>query len=90
MAYEWDEEKAMANLRKHKVDFADAVGVFDDSRALSMPEATPHEERFIAVGMDLLGRILVVVYTYRGERIRIISARLATASERKTYERGAT
>lgn len=90
MDYEWDEEKATANLRKHEVDFADAVGVFDDPRALSMRDTTPHEERFIAVGADFLGRILVVVYTYRGEWIRIISARRATSSERKTYEQGAT
>jgi uncharacterized DUF497 family protein len=75
MDYEWDEEKARTNARKHDVDFADAVGVFDDPHALSMRDATPNEERFIAVGADLLGRILVVVYTYRGERIRIISAR---------------
>jgi len=86
MDYEWDEEKARTNARKHDVDFADAVGVFDDPHALSMRDATPNEERFIAVGADLLGRILVVVYTYRGERIRIISARRATSSERKAYE----
>jgi uncharacterized DUF497 family protein len=90
MNYEWDEEKAAANLRKHRVDFADAVGVFDDPHALSMPYPTPHEDRFIAVGMDVLGRVLVVVYAYRGERIRIISARRATSSERETYEQGAT
>ena len=68
MEYEWDPDKATINLRKHNVDFADAVGVFDDPRALSMPDPAPHEERFIAVGMDLLGRVLVVVYTHRGER----------------------
>jgi hypothetical protein len=55
-----------------------------------MPYPTPHEDRFIAVGMDVLGRVLVVVYAYRGERIRIISARRATSSERETYEQGAT
>jgi hypothetical protein len=55
MHYEWDEEKAIANLRRHKIDFADAIGVFDDPYALSMPDATPHEQRFIALGIDLLG-----------------------------------
>jgi hypothetical protein len=55
MDYEWDEEKATTNLRKHNVDFADAVGVFDDPHALSMRDATPNEERFIVVGADLLG-----------------------------------
>jgi uncharacterized DUF497 family protein len=89
MEYEWDEEKAISNVRKHKVDFADAVGVFDDPHALSMRDSTPDEERFVAVGADVLGRILVVVYTHRGERIRIVSARRATPSERKSYEQGA-
>ena len=81
MNYEWDEEKATGNVRKHKVDFADAVGVFDDPHALAMRDSAPDEERYVAVGADLLGRILVVVYTHRGERIRIISARRATPSE---------
>jgi uncharacterized DUF497 family protein len=54
-----------------------------------MRDSTPDEERFVAVGADVLGRILVVVYTHRGERIRIISARRATPSERKSYEQGA-
>lgn len=90
MDYEWDDEKAAANLRKHRDDFADAVAVFDDPHSLSLPDATPHEDRFVAVGMDFLGRILVVIYAYRDERIRIISARRATSLERKTYEQGAT
>lgn len=88
MHYEWDEEKAIANLQRHKIDFADAVGVFDDPYALSMPDVTPYEQRFIALGIDLLGRTLVVIYTHRGERIRLISARRATPAERRTYERG--
>lgn len=88
MGYEWDAAKASANLREHKVDFADAVGVFDDPFALSMPDPEPHEQRFMALGTDLLGRTLVVVYTHRGERIRIISARRATSAERRTYEQG--
>ena len=88
MDYEWDAAKADSNLRKHKVDFADAVGVFDDPFALAMPDPDPREERFIAVGADLLGRTLVLVYTPRGERIRIISARHANPAERKAYEEG--
>lgn len=88
MDYEWDAAKASANLRKHKIDFADAVGVFDDPFALSMPDPDPNEQRFIALGTDLLGRTLVVVYAHRGERIRIISARQATSAERRTYEQG--
>ena len=75
MDFEWDEAKAAVNLRKHGVDFADAVGVFDDSHALSMPDSTTEEQRFVATGTDFLGRVLVVIHTYRGERVRIISAR---------------
>lgn len=86
MDFEWDEAKAISNLRKHGVDFADAVGVFDDPLALSMPDDGPDERRFLGVGADLLGRVLVVVYTIRGNKVRIISARGATASERKRYE----
>lgn len=83
---EWDEAKARANLKKHEVDFADAVGVFDDEFALLRDDPDVEgEERFIAQGMDLLGRIVVVVYTYRGERIRLISARKATKRERGQY-----
>jgi hypothetical protein len=88
MAFEWDAAKAASNLRKHGVDFADAVGVFHDPYALSRPDDAPDEERFVGIGSDFLGRILVVVYTYRGADIRIISARTATRSERSTYEAG--
>jgi len=88
MDYDWDDEKAIANILKHKVDFADAVGVFDDPFALSMADPTPHEQRFVALGVDVLGRALVVIYTYRGARIRIISARRATPAERRNYEQG--
>ena len=88
MDYEWDAAKAESNLRKHKIDFADAVGVFVDPLALSMPEPDAREERFLAIGADFLGRTLVVVYTHRGERIRIISARQASPSERRAYEQG--
>lgn len=86
MEFEWDETKAVSNLRKHSVDFADAVGVFDDPLALSMPDDALDEQRFVGIGADVLGRVLVVVYTIRGDRVRIISARRATASERKRYE----
>lgn len=88
MEFEWDGEKAAANLRKHGVDFADAVQVFDDDLALTMrdPDSGP-EERFITMGNDPHGRLLVVIYTWRGERIRPISARKATGKERRRYER---
>lgn len=86
MEYEWDQEKAEKNLRKHNVDFADAVTALTDEAALTLEDPVSDEERFISVGTDALGRILVVVYMWRGERIRLISARKATRSERRQYE----
>lgn len=62
---------------------------FYDQYAVSMPDpGVSSEERFVLIGMDAIGRIVVVVYTYRGSSIRIISARAATRSERKSYEKG--
>jgi hypothetical protein len=86
MDYQWDPEKARSNQKKHGVSFADAVTVFSDDRALTIEDEEPPEQRFITLGMDALGRILLVVYTYRENSIRIISARKATARERKQYE----
>ena len=88
MEYQWDNNKARANLRKHQVDFADAVAVFSDDFAITIEDDHPDEERFVTIGMDSLGRILVVVYTWRGESIRLISARKATKNEQKQYETG--
>ena len=87
MGYEWDPEKEKANHAKHGVHFADAVGALEDERALTEPDATTSEERFKTLGTDFLGRVVVVVYTYRGENIRLISARKARPRQRKTYER---
>lgn len=84
--FEWDRRKAVANLRRHGVGFVDAVEVFFDERALTIPEQHPDEERFVTVGSDALRRILVVVYCWREDRIRIISARKATTHERRQYE----
>lgn len=84
---EWDELKARANWRKHGVDFADAVFVFEDEVALTVEDdEVAQEERFVTVGSDPIGRVLVVVYTWRGDRIRLISARKATSRERQAYE----
>ena len=88
MSYEWDPKKAASNLRKHDIDFADAVTVFEDELALTIDDDDPDEKRFVTIGMDALARILVVVYTWRGENIRIISARNGTPSERRAYEEG--
>jgi len=88
MDYQWDANKSATNLKKHRVDFADAVTVFSDDFALTITDDYPDEERFVTIGMDALGRILVVIYTWRGDSIRIISARKATHRERKQYEEG--
>ena len=85
---EWDTAKAKANLRKHGVRFADAVTALEDERAISIRDETLEEERWITIGMDSLARILVVVYTWRDEQIRLISARLATRKESRQYEEG--
>jgi len=86
MEIEWDSEKAISNLKKHGIDFADAVTVLEDERAITISEDYPEEERFITIGMDSFNRILVVVYTWRENRIRIISARKATAKETRQYK----
>jgi len=86
VVYIWDPDKARRNLQKHSISFADAVAVFSDGNAITIEDDFPGEERFITMGMDSLGRILVVVYTYRENIIRIISARKATSGERKQYE----
>lgn len=86
MRYEWDPNKEKSNYKKHRVKFADAVGVFEDEDAITIEDDHKKEDRFITIGMDFLSRILVVVYTFRDVVIRIISARKATARERKIYE----
>ncbi|MGD8472962.1 MAG: BrnT family toxin [Anaerolineae bacterium] len=87
MEYQWDPEKAASNLGKHGVDFADAVGVFEDEWALTIKEEQVEgEQRFATLGTDFLERVLVVVYTYQGGTIRLISARRATRRERRAYE----
>ena len=86
MNYQWDPDKARSNLRKHGIEFADAVAVFADERALTIEDDHPDEVRLVTLGLDAFGRVLIVVYTYRGDTIRIISARKATPSERKQYQ----
>ncbi|WP_228486718.1 BrnT family toxin [Paludibaculum fermentans] len=83
---EWDPSKARANLRKHRVHFADAVTALEDVMAMSISDEGADEERWVTIGMDSLGRILVVVYTWRNDRVRLISARPATLREVHQYE----
>jgi uncharacterized DUF497 family protein len=84
----WDPEKLKTNIEKHGVRFSDAVPVLEDPDAVTITdyESDPGEERFLMLGMDSLGRVLVVVYAWRGDDIRLISARVANARERKEYE----
>jgi hypothetical protein len=86
VTYEWDPEKATSNLGKHGIDFADAVTALEDPFALTLRDDDPTEERFVTVGVDALGRLLVLVYSWRGESVRVISARKATRNETRTYE----
>jgi uncharacterized DUF497 family protein len=89
MNYEWDGDKARSNFSKHGVHLADAVIVLEDERALTVRDLTSlEEERWITLGLDAFGRILLVIWTWRGEQIRLISARRATRKERRQYEEG--
>jgi uncharacterized protein len=86
--YEWDEKKAWRNLLKHGVSFRKATGIFDDPHAITIDDiahSTRHEPREQRMGRAAAG-ILVVVFTRRGTRIRIINARKATKDERRFYE----
>lgn len=83
----WDPEKAADNLRDHGVAFADAATVLDDPFAITIEDTEHDEQRFVTLGADLTGRLLVVVYAYAGvDAIRLISAREASRGERRRYE----
>jgi len=84
--FEWDGKKAESNLKKHGVDFADAALVLFDELAVTIRDHNEEEARFITIGADAMGRTLVVIYTWRGDRVRLISARRATSQERRKYD----
>ena len=89
MSFEYDPQKAKINHQKHGVSFAEAEMVFFDPLAIhDIDPDSITEERFIAMGMGNNELLLVVIYTMRGDIIRLISARRATKKEKKTYERG--
>ena len=90
MQFEWDPKKAAANERKQKVSFHEAATVFADPLAISFsdPDHSIDEDRYITFGSSRLARLLVVSHTPRGDRTRIISARLTTRQERRIYEEG--
>jgi uncharacterized DUF497 family protein len=87
VGFEWDPEKAESNFGKHGVRMSEAIPVFDDPCAITMTddESDPGEQRFVAIGMGARARLVVVVYTWRGADIRIISVRPAEAREREEY-----
>jgi uncharacterized DUF497 family protein len=88
--FEWDPDKAAANLKRHRVDFYEAAGVLEDPLSTTFPDEahSGDEERFLTIGASQSGRILVVAHTERDDTIRIISARRATRREREFYEQG--
>ena len=86
--FTWDPAKAAINFRKHRVSFPEAVTAFADPQSISIrdPDHSVGEERWLLIGQTERHRLVVAVHTERGDLIRLISARLATRSERKTYE----
>ena len=90
MEFEWDEAKATSNEQKHGVSLSEAMTVFGDPLSLTGydPGHSDDEDRFITIGLSTVGRLLIVSHTDRGDKIRIISARVASRAERKEYEDG--
>jgi uncharacterized DUF497 family protein len=86
--FEWDTRKAAENIRKHNVSFNEATTVFGDffGTTASDPDHSVEENRYITVGLSNRGRLLMVAHTERRERIRIISARILTRTEKRAYE----
>ena len=90
LTFEWDEAKASANARKHGVGFDEAATAFGDVLSVTVadPDHSLDEDRFILLGVTEHDRLAVVAHTVRGDGLRLISARLATAKERRGYEEG--
>jgi uncharacterized DUF497 family protein len=90
LVFEWDEAKSRRNLKKHGVSFEEASTIFGDPLARTIHDAvhSEQEDRFVNLGESQRGRLLVVVFTDRGDKIRIVSARAASRRERRDYEEG--
>ena len=88
--FEWDENKARENIKNHKVSFHEAISIFSDPAAVTIPDPdhSESEHRFIAIGTSAKSRALIVVYTERRGNVRIISCRKTTPRERSVYEEG--
>ena len=86
--FEWDFNKAKANIEKHHISFEEAASVFGDNRAITIndPAHSANEKREITIGKSANNKLLVVVHTIRGNKLRIISTRKASKKERKQYE----
>ena len=89
LIFEWDEEKAVSNLKKHGIGFDEASTVFDDiyAKMFSDFKHSIEEDRFILIGYSLNNRLLFISYTEKKDKIRIISARKSTKQERLIYEK---
>jgi hypothetical protein len=90
LTFEWDTNKARRNLTKHGISFEESSTVFGDPRSLTIPDQVHSkvEERFVTIGASHRAKLLVVVHTERGDYMRIISARVASRRERRSYEKG--
>ncbi|HRO60059.1 MAG TPA: BrnT family toxin [Burkholderiaceae bacterium] len=89
MAIEFDPKKDAANRRKHGISLSEGDGVTDDPFVLTLEdESSREEQRFIALGRNIFGQLRLVVYTYRGEVVRLISVRRPDAKQAKAYEQG--
>ena len=89
LTFQWDESKANANLKKHGVSFDEAKTIFNDPFSVTIddPDHSIDENRYVDIGLSSKGRLIVVSYIGRNDRIRIISGRKATRRERKDYEK---
>ncbi len=90
MEFEWNSDKAIRNIQKHNVSFTEAATIFNDPLSLTYPDPdhSHYENRYITIGLAQSGKIIILAHTDRNNKIRIISARLATRQERRFYEEG--
>jgi uncharacterized protein len=88
--FDWDPKKAEANKQKHGINFREAATIFGDRLAITFadPDHSLDEDRFLTFGLSRFNQMIVVSHVHRGEKLRIISARLMTRQERKIYEEG--
>jgi len=90
LTFEWDEVKAIASFKKHRVSFEEGKTIFNDPCLCTFPdnEHSADEGRYINIGLSVHGRVLILIHTERRDKIRIISCRKATMRERRFYEKG--